>query len=164
MLHAPFKISADGGTLIVSAADKSWSNSLTFPAHEGDQTVGRYPDGATSIYLMNIPTIEKTNIYTSYLTELTDDSTPIEKTSVDNVENAVKINYAGGNLYIASDIARQASLTIYTVSGQVITNKQLSLYAGGNKEPVSYLPKGCYVARVAYDGGRTATCKFIMGR
>ena len=66
-LHATFKLDNNSGTLMLTAADESWSDQFTYTRHGGDQSVGRYPDGAAEVYVMNIPTIEKANIKTSYL-------------------------------------------------------------------------------------------------
>ena len=51
---------------MLSAADDSWSDVLSYPTHKADETVGRYPDGSNTVQVMNIPTIEKTNITSSY--------------------------------------------------------------------------------------------------
>ncbi len=69
-LHASFKLDNNSGDLMLTAADESWSDYFTYTRHEGDQTVGRYPDGAAEVYVMNIPTIEKANIKTSYLVDV----------------------------------------------------------------------------------------------
>ena len=61
---------ADGGDVLLTAADKSWSDRLTYTLMAGDETVGRYPDGSKQVYAMNIPTIAKANIYSSYATEI----------------------------------------------------------------------------------------------
>lgn len=45
---------------------KNFADALVYDQHNGDQSVGRYPDGANSFYLMNRPTIEKTNALHSY--------------------------------------------------------------------------------------------------
>ncbi len=66
-LHANFKLDNNQGDLMLTAADESWSDQFTYTRHNGDQSVGRYPDGAAEVFVMNIPTIEKTNIKTSYL-------------------------------------------------------------------------------------------------
>ncbi|MBR6182765.1 MAG: lamin tail domain-containing protein [Prevotella sp.] len=65
-LHASFKLGAEGGDVMLSAADDSWSDVLSYPTHKADETVGRYPDGSNTVQVMNIPTIEKTNITSSY--------------------------------------------------------------------------------------------------
>jgi hypothetical protein len=65
-LHATFKLDNNSGDLMLKA-DESWNDQFTYTRHAGDQSVGRYPDGAAEVYVMNIPTIEKPNIKTSYL-------------------------------------------------------------------------------------------------
>ena len=69
-LHASFKLDGDGGDVILTAEDESWNDIFTYTAHNGDQTVGRYPDGAADVFVMNIPTIAKANITSSYVTEV----------------------------------------------------------------------------------------------
>ena len=66
-LHASFKLDADGGDVQIMAEDESWSNRLAYPLMRADETVGRYPDGATDVFVMNVPTIAKTNIMSSYV-------------------------------------------------------------------------------------------------
>ena len=42
-LHASFKVSGQGGNIILTAADRSWQDKMAYPAHDGNHTVGRYP-------------------------------------------------------------------------------------------------------------------------
>ncbi len=66
-LHASFKLAnTNEQTVTITAADLSWSNTLTYNAHEGDESVGRYPDGGKRTYRMTRPTISATNTLTSY--------------------------------------------------------------------------------------------------
>ena len=65
-LHTSFKLGAEGGDVLLTASDDSWSDRLTYDEHEGDETVGRYPDGGDMVYIMNNPTIEKANMISSY--------------------------------------------------------------------------------------------------
>lgn len=66
-LHASFKLTNDNEkSVTLSAADLSWSNTLTYCVHNGDESVGRYPDGGKRTYLMTRPTIHTTNTLTSY--------------------------------------------------------------------------------------------------
>ena len=77
-LHAPFKLSnADGQLLLITSSDQfvnnnaaffdahpalqSFADGLTYIQHDYNQTVGRYPDGGNTYYLMSRPTIEKAN-------------------------------------------------------------------------------------------------------
>ena len=70
-LHASFKLSAEGGDVLLTAADESWTDKLTYTAHNGDQTVGRYPDGSSQLYVMNTPTIARANTTSSYVVDVT---------------------------------------------------------------------------------------------
>ena len=77
-LHAPFKLNnTDGQLLLITSSDQfvnnnaaffdahpalqSFADGLTYVQHGYNQTVGRYPDGGNTYYLMTRPTIEKTN-------------------------------------------------------------------------------------------------------
>jgi hypothetical protein len=67
-LHASFKISDDGGEMLLTAKDQSWTDFLDYGAHDSRTTIGRYPDGTANVYAMNVATIGKGNILTSYVT------------------------------------------------------------------------------------------------
>ena len=57
-LHAPFKLkNEDGAILMLTAADRSWSDTLRYERHDGEQSVGRYPDGGRRVFRMQHPTI-----------------------------------------------------------------------------------------------------------
>lgn len=61
-LHAPFKLKdEDGGVVILTAADRSWSDTLRYDTHSGKQSVGRYPDGGKRVFRMQRPTIGASN-------------------------------------------------------------------------------------------------------
>ncbi len=77
-LHAPFKLSNQGGesVCIISSDDfvqnnasffeahpslREFADAVTYPAHAGDQSVGRYPDGSNEIFRFMLPTIERAN-------------------------------------------------------------------------------------------------------
>lgn len=66
-VHTSFKLgNEDNQCVILTAADESWSNTLTYMAHTGEESVGRYPDGGERIYKMTKPTIKAQNTLTSY--------------------------------------------------------------------------------------------------
>ena len=69
--------------MLLSADDQSWTSRLTYAAHNGDQTVGRYPDGSSNVYVMNIPTIAKSNIMSSYATIVAQQT--IETTGISDI-------------------------------------------------------------------------------
>ena len=60
-LHTSFKLDAEGGDVFLTASDLSWTNTLSYPQHNGWHSVGRFPDGAESIYMFAMPSISKTN-------------------------------------------------------------------------------------------------------
>lgn len=81
-LHTNFKLKNDDDQMVLICSSdefvannaaffekhpemKSFADGITYVTHRGDQTVGRYPDGGTSIYKMYRPTIEQSNAYTS---------------------------------------------------------------------------------------------------
>ena len=66
-LHAPFKLdNKDGSAIVLTARDHSWADTLEYKTHTGFQSVGLYPDGGSNSYVMNRPSIGKTNNLSSY--------------------------------------------------------------------------------------------------
>lgn len=66
-LHTGFKLeNSNEHSVTITAADHSWSDCLTYQAHNGDESVGRYPDGGKRIYRMTRPTIDASNTLTHY--------------------------------------------------------------------------------------------------
>ena len=66
-LHAGFKLAnSDEQSVTLTAADHSWSDCLTYWKHEGNESVGRYPDGGKRTFLMTRPTVAAANTLTSY--------------------------------------------------------------------------------------------------
>ena len=100
-LHASFKLDADGGDVLLTAADESWTDQLTYTAHNSDQTVGRYPDGYHEVFVMNVPTIAKANITSSYLYDITNEQPT-------------------GIIDVTMDTRRDSHL-IYNLNGQVVS-------------------------------------------
>ena len=88
-LHTSFKLKNDDGKIVLLCSSddfvannkayfdkhpdmKDFADGIIYSAHNGDQSVGRYPDGGKSYYKMNRPTIECPNALTcadSYLGE-----------------------------------------------------------------------------------------------
>jgi hypothetical protein len=100
-LHASFKLDADGGDVLLTAADESWSDHLVYTTMKGDETVGRYPDGSQQVFTMNIPTIAKSNVYSSYVTEI---EQPAIQTAIADIPME----------------SRQQSQQIYNLNGQAV--------------------------------------------
>lgn len=127
-LHASFKLDADGGSVLLTAADESWSDRLVYTANQADQTVGRYPDGGSDIFVMNVPTIAQSNISTSYLV-------PVEQGDVTGID-------------IAQISAPGSQISLYNLAGQpVITPQRGNCYiarytdAQGRVKTVKFIQK-----------------------
>lgn len=92
--HASFKLDADGGIVLLTAADDSWCDYVAYDAMRSDETVGRYPDGCNNVITMNVPTIAKANITGSYATVV---SQPVivngivDNTIMDALQNSQQI-------------------------------------------------------------------------
>jgi hypothetical protein len=160
-LHASFKLAAEGGDVILTAADESWSDKFSYTQHKSDESVGRYPDGASNVIVMNVPTIAKANITSSYATVVSQPyDVGIRDTAIDATEN-LGISYLQGILAIRSTSAERLQVRIANLAGQTVATLQTPLSGGYAEVSVEQLPAGVYIANVTDQQGRKATCKFI---
>ena len=120
-LHAPFKLeNVDKSQVILTAADGSWSDTLTYCAHLPAETVGRYPDASRNVYLMTRTTIEHTN-------QLTTIAATVEQPA----ENAIQM--------VLSDDILEDRYSIFDLNGRLVREGRGSL--------TEYLPSGVYIVR-----------------
>ena len=91
---------------MLTATDLSWSDCLTYTKHRANETVGRFPDGADDVYVMNVPTIEKQNLASTYLTAV---EQPV-LTGIDDMS------------ILTTD--RQQQVVYYNLSGQPIAQPE----------------------------------------
>ena len=63
-IHTTFKLADEGGEIIIST--DQYADTLIYAEHIGIQSFGRYPDGDDATYLMNTPTIAKSNLLNAY--------------------------------------------------------------------------------------------------
>lgn len=134
-IHANFKIDADSGVIAITAdpgvADKSlftplfpgeWTDSLSYTQMSGSQTIGRYPDGAQDIYLMDIPSIGKPNILSQYnqAIYLAPITTGIQNTPADNAQASdnISIAYVGDGIINISSSSALADIRVCNIAGQ----------------------------------------------
>jgi len=153
-LHAPFKLDAGGGDLVLTAEDDSWSDLLHYEAHLGDETVGRYPDGTDSVYVTNTPTIAKANLRSSY-------AIPIEQPMVTSINttvanNKIAIGYQHDRLIINDKEGQSVKICIINTMGQQLKTTSLKLHDGYTELPVS-LPVGIYIFTIHDDAGNVVT-------
>ena len=163
-LHANFKLAAEGGEVMITAADQSWSDILRYPAHNGNQTVGRYPNGANDVYVMTVPTIEKSNIKNSYMTWFDQEKqlpTGVEETYIAS-NNGLRIFFNGSNVCVRSEETERADVAIYTMGGQRVLQTGVSFDAGAANIGLSPLMPGqTYVARATDNEGNQCSMKFL---
>ena len=160
LLHANFKLDADGGIVMLTAADESWTDKISYGLMSEDQTVGRYPDGSSDIFVMNIPTIAKTNIYSSYATTVPQE-TAIRNLMAD-ADADVSIRYLAGNLIVRSTESDNLQMKIVNLSGQTFMNVPVLLNSGYAEVSVGQLPAGVYIASITDKHGQKASCKFVV--
>ncbi len=157
-LHADFKINNEDSCLIViTAADKSWADTLVYCAHDGFHTVGLYPDGSPQLYVMERPTIGQGNVLTT--AALAWEEPVIQSESSDNIRlqatSELMLAYDGTALSLhGDDVAR---LDIYTTTGQLVKTARLRQ---GTPVGVSDLPRGIYIAKATTDDN-DAVLKFL---
>ena len=159
-LHAAFKLDADGGDVILTAEDESWSNRLTYAAMKADETAGRYPDGTSNVFTMNVPTIAKTNIISSYVTAVeqpTETAVPNLMAEADNLG----IRYVVGRLLINGTPTESLQIRVVNLAGQLALSLPTSLNGGYAEVSIEQLPAGVYIAHATDDQGHQASCKFV---
>ena len=159
-LHADFKLAAEGGDVVLTAKDESWSNQLTYAQMNADQTVGCYPDGAADVIVMNVPTIARANITSSYSTVVPQSDTGIHDIMA-NATEALSIHYAMGSLTISNAVSDELQVRITNLAGQTVATLPAYLSGGYAEISVEQLRPGVYIANVIDRQGHKATCKFI---
>ena len=161
-LHASFKLDAEGGEVLLSAADMSWTDQFTYTALASDQTAGRYPDGAASVVLMNVPTIAQANITSSYV--VTIESQASHLASLPSLGERLGVGFRTSYLAIhaPADVADEdLRVNIVNMTGQHVDQLTAHLSTGYAEVPLHHLPAGVYIATVTDTKGRSVTCKFV---
>lgn len=60
-LHTTFKLASEGGYVLLTSPDESRRDVFAYCACDGRHTVGLYPDGSATTYLLHYPTIQASN-------------------------------------------------------------------------------------------------------
>ena len=157
-LHAPFKLAAEGGHVIITAADDSWQDILYYPPHTGRETVARFPDGADETAVTNIPTIGTANLRSSYLTAVNQKALGIDDEPATLIAD-LKLERIGRDLIATSATARTARLQLFATDGRCVHEADLRFNGARAVASCPALPAGLYVARIVDDRGRSATLK-----
>ncbi|MBO4613086.1 MAG: CotH kinase family protein [Bacteroidaceae bacterium] len=164
-LHANFKLDNEDGTVIrIMAQDRSWADSLVYCAHNGDQTVGRYPDGGSAVYLMPQPTIAKSNLLNTYAKVWEyvspEDTTTNTIPTLASRTGGMSIAYVGEQLLVKSEDDPFINVSVFTASGALVMSQSLYLETGHERVGLSTLPAGIYVARARDREGNECATKF----
>ena len=161
-LHASFKLAAEGGHIVLTAADKSWSDILYYEPHLGTESVGLYPDGSDDVYVMNIPTIAMPNTINSYAAwlEQPEIDTNIESTFAD--EDHMQLMYRERMLHIYGTESAWANVTIYTTTGRVHTRATVRFTNAHTSISLASLSSGIYIVSVTNSDGETQTMKLSV--
>ena len=157
-LHASFKLAAEGGEVLLSAEDGSWTDRLDYGTMKADETAGRYPDGMNNVVAMNVPTIAKSNITSSYVQ-------PIEQstTGMDDMNDVadLQLKYVVGRLVIRGNSDARLKVEIVNLAGQQIESLYVTLDGGVAEVKLGQLAGGAYIASVTDEKGHKKACKFI---
>ena len=160
-LHASFKVSGEGGYLMLTNKDRTLTDTLTYSAHDGNHTVGRYPDGAADVYTMNVPTIGHSNLLTSYLVK--EDQKEITPTGVAPLiasSGDFRIRYGSQQLFVKGEDVEQAIVEIHATDGRLVERQSVLLSHGVARVSVAHLPAGFYIGSAISTDGTTVSCKF----
>ena len=163
-MHASFKLASEGGAVVLTAANGEWADTLNYCAHTDKQTVGRYPDGGSSVYVLAIATIESTNRISSYDSLYYKHGDPIDTAIKDMLaqEGGLTVTYQDGYVSVTSEHPTTAQLTMYTSAGQQCRADNINLQTGSATLFVGDMPKGVYVVSVNAADGQTGACKIVI--
>lgn len=136
-VHASFKLdNADGALIMLTSPDEEWTDTLTYNIHQGVESFGRYPDGATSIYHFFMPTIGKSNQMTPS-SDFAYTQVYIKPTGTDAIDNV--------------DVTGVKRVEYYTLNGMRV--------AGSLDETPS---NGVYIMKMTMNDGTVKTKKCII--
>ena len=164
-IHTGFKLETKGGDAIIVMGEE-YTDTLTYEQHLGTQTYGRYPDGANDVYVMNIPTIAKTNKIGSYDTYYVKPVKPTpEPDAIQSYtkEGGITIAYVDGAVNIKSEDSPIKTADIYNMSGMKMSAASFSHRRNTFVSiSVASLPKGIYLVSATTEDGDECHIKFVI--
>ena len=163
-LHAPFKLeNADSALVLLTSADQSWADTLIYCAHEGGESVGRFPDGGSELYRMYRPSIDGPNRMNLYTTIWQEPQTPssIGQPTMAQSQGGMSLRCSQGVLFIKSEEEPNVRLSIYTTDGRLAMQTEVQTEGGHAQVQISVLARGTYVARLIDPNGQQCAVKFV---
>ncbi|MBR2192809.1 MAG: lamin tail domain-containing protein [Bacteroidaceae bacterium] len=160
-LHTNFKLSAEPAEVLLTAADQTWCDTLSYVTHNGDESAGIYPDGGTLCYVMTTPTPGQANRLNSYAILYEENHTYVDAIpSLQLTANGtLRLSRQTDQLVIRTEEPTHATISIYTLSGQLLETQTVRL-SSIYRHSTAQFPAGIYVARVRNAEGEECTIKF----
>ncbi|MCQ2266388.1 MAG: CotH kinase family protein [Bacteroidaceae bacterium] len=166
-IYSGFKLdNTDGCCVVLTSPDQSWSDTLTYRQMNGDETCGLYPDGSQNVYLMNMPTIAKSNLYTMYAAwydehdlELNPDLVGVREISH---SNELGITYTAQGLLVTNEYMLATHVSVCNLAGQELLSVRPDMSMGRATISTHSLPEGVYVARATDAEGEMVSTKFVV--
>ncbi len=159
-LHTSFKIGAEGGEVILTSADETWCDTLVYAAHNGDYSIGLYPDGGVNAYIMNKPTIASTNVINSY-SKLWDE--PYIPNAIEDIEisrnGGLCLSYNDGYINVRSEGNDIIDIAVFSITGQSCLDKSIILSDNSEIISINSLPSGTYVVNATGQTGNRCVIK-----
>ena len=159
-LHTSFKIGAEGGEVVLTSADETWCDTLVYAAHNGDYSIGLYPDGGVNAYIMNKPTIASTNVINSY-SKLWDE--PYIPNAIADVEisrnGGLCLSYNDGYINVRSEGNDIIDIAVFSITGQSCLDKSIILSDNSEIISINSLPSGTYVVNATGQTGNRCVIK-----
>ena len=140
----------------------TWADSLRYGLQQGDQTMGRYPDGGEQTYLMAKPSILASNTLTSLCTPWTGQTGD----GLDGIRwvacaNGLHLSYAKQTLRVRSEDNPDITIHVCNAMGQTVILQEKHLDGMTETTLSTYnLPIGTYIAKVTDKEGNESSIKF----
>ena len=152
-LHTPFKLGNTNGqmALVTSSPEfvannasyfeahpalKDFADGLAYGMHAGDESVGRYPDGANAFYRMTVPTIERSNTHHSFDAFLGED-----KGIMDLTNATFTLDLAEGWNWVAHPLTDAIAVTAFEGYADRILGQTLEAYYSSSDRQMKGLLK-----------------------
>ena len=149
--------------MILSSEDQAWADSLSYPAHTGDNSVGLYPDGGSQYYVMTKTTLGQSNVMNSYAKNFENvmpGSGSGEGIGETSGYNNTNMAYYNGNIVIRSN-SDYVLLNISSISAQTFIQERISLNGGTATVSIESLPRGIYIVTAKDNNGNSKTFKVM---
>ncbi len=166
-LHSSFKLAEEGGLVVIMAEDLSWYDTFCYSTHNGTQSVGLYPDGGNTIYVMNKPTLAASNVINSYATiyeEPDISQEPVIPAGIHDTEignnGGLSLTYSDATVTVHSENTGRVRYLVSTIAGQTCMEGTLNV-SGTETISLNSLPDGTYIVRVSDSDNNHRTIKVL---